>query len=489
MPDPLKVECPHCNGSLKLKDRSFDGKKVRCPKCREIFKIQLPAETEADELEDFADLADDFGGDDFEEEAPAPKPKGGKKAGKKKKKSAGPKIPWGIIGIAAAVLLSIGGLVVVVAQFSGSSGSNKIDMTYLLPDANLVTHFKAQELFTSPLLASVMTQPAVVQMIASQEQQSPVGIKDIISVTVGAKIDQTKSGMDIALGRAPGQAAMTRPVNARQVAVLRTSIPMQPEQIAQAKMHAMPQNHNGKTYYKIGAVLPGAGGYGDSMFFPEPSVMVMAMEADLKEVMDQGPKQIRRREFDFINPGMTVLMAAIIETPLNPNAIVQSPANQPQMQALERAANKTFRGGVAGFKISDRIDIELLMACADSAGAGEMKTAAEAVFTDLKSQFEKMKAMLTLGGMEDVIALGDKSLASIKVEQRGSQIVALGTIPSEIKAVGESLSRKLPGMGGMGMPGGASPTFNGPPGTSGGLPAGAAGIDPSQLPPGAVPTP
>ena len=147
--------------------------------------------------------------------------------------------------------------------------------------------------------------------------------------------------------------------------------------------------------------------------------------------------------------------------------------------------NKSFRAGVAGIKMTDRLDFEILVNCADSAGAGELKTAVEAVFADLKSQFEKTKTMLTLMDLNDVISLTDKSLASIKVNQTGAQVVAVATIPSEIKTVGEALSKKLPGMGGMGLPGaGAAPNYNGPPGTSGGLPA---GFDASQIPAGALP--
>ncbi|MDB5334947.1 MAG: hypothetical protein JWN70_566, partial [Planctomycetaceae bacterium] len=470
-----------------------NGKKVRCPKCQEVFKVQLPEE---DDLEVVDDLMDDFGAEDElpEEEPIEKKPSSKNKKGKKKKKGGGAKIPWAIIGIAAAVLLMLGGVVVVVAQFAGNVGTNKIDMTYLRPDANMVAHLKVKEMLDSPLLAGVMKTPAALQMLEMQSGESGVGANEMISLTVGARIDERLSDMNFPMGPAGRMNAPAETQKASHtVTVIRTSVPMKADEITTTKFKATPQTHNGKTYYKLGAVPANRFGIKpspdrpDSVYFPEGTVMVMALEADIKQVIDQGSKQTRRREFDFINPGMTLLMAMALQLPGDPNAALKTPADQPQLQALERASNRTVRGGVAGVKITDRVDLEIIAKCADNAGAAEMKTALDGLFAHLKAQFEKTKTMLTLMDLNDVIALGDKSLASIKVEVAGAQVVALGTIPSDIKAVGESLSKKIPGMGGMGMgmpSPGMPPGFNGPPGSSGGLPA---GFDASQIPPGTLP--
>lgn len=532
MPDPLKVECPHCSGTLKLKDRSADGKKVRCPKCQEVFKIALPAE--ADEL----DVYDDFGGDDFggDEELPAEEPpkkskSGGKSSKKSKKRKSTVAIPWPLIGMVAGVLVLLSGLVFVVMKIASSEGSNRIDLTYILPDANMVMHLKVQEFLGSPLLASVMNQPATQKMLEQQAQQTGIAASQLVSVTIGTRSNETGSALDFTMGRsdplagaqpmpvggqfppgmpppgqfppgipggppfpgAPGGAPMpgmpgspgmpgASPASGnRTVTVVRTSVPIKPEEIAGGKMKTTPQTHNGKTYHKLSqGPLPGQGG--DSLYFPESSVMVMAMEADIKEVIDQGQKQPRRREFDIINPGMSLLLAYANKAPNNPNAVLKSSAFQPQMQALERAANKTLRTGFLGLRISSQVDLEVVTDCADEAGAGEFKTAMDGLVGDWKTQFEKAKTILTLAGMNDVIGLGEKTLASLKVEQSGTRVSASGTIPSEIKEVAESISKKIPAMGG-GM-GGGSPGLGGPPG---GPPAAGAGLNPSQFPPGTQP--
>lgn len=491
MPDPLKVECPHCGGSLKLKDRSADGKKVRCPKCQEVFKVEL-AEDDL-EFDDLDDLTDDFGDEDElpqeEDEGPRRSKGSSKKSSKKKRKSSGAGFPWLIIAIAAVVVFALGGVVFIVANFSGGGGSNKIDLTYLPPDANMIVHLKVGELLGSPLISGALNQPAVQAMLNQQAQQTGVAAKDMVSVTVGSVVDEGTSAVKFPLGpRGLNRAAPA--TNSRTVSVLRTSVALKGDEIA-ASMKATPQTYGGKTYHKRNLTGFGMETGGDCIYLPEPNVAVMAMEADIKAVIDQGSKQARRREFDFINPNMTVLMAFSPKLPPNPAATIESPANQPTLQTLERTANKTFRAGALGVRISDRVDLEILVKCADGAGAGEMKTAADAIFAELKSQYEKSKNMLTLMGMNDVISLADKTVASMKADQSGDLVTAVASIPSEVKAVAENLSKNMPGMmmgmGGLGgPPGGGMPPGLAPPGGSGGFPA--TGItDPGQLPPGTLP--
>ena len=495
MPDPLKVECPHCNGTLKLKDRSADGKKVRCPKCQEVFKVQLPAIAELDELED------DFGAlEDYQDEEPAPKVKAAsQKPGKKKRKSGSAKIPWVIVGIVAAVILSLGGLVVVVSQFAGGDGSNKLDLTYLLPDANLVAHLKVQELLTNPLLAGVLSQPAAKQLLNAEGANKGFEFNELVSVTIGSKVDAPTSGMTDLMNPLGERGGPPRPApaNSHLVSVLRTSIAFQVDKLIGDKQKMLPQTHHGKTYHKKIEPAAGFGGRGaDSFYFPEPTVMVMAMEADLKLIIDQGTTQARRPEFDIINPNATLLMAVVKDPAINSSGVSQPlPTSVPSQgmelagKNLELAVSKTIRSGFAGIKFSDQIVFEIITSCADSTGASEMKAALDGVFAELKVQFEKSKVLVTLSGMDEVVPLVEKSLASIKVELTGTQVVMTATIPSEIKAVAESVSKKLAGMAGgsAGMPPpGASAGFD-QTGTSGGLPAPGIGINATLTPPGVLP--
>ncbi|MDB5334948.1 MAG: hypothetical protein JWN70_567 [Planctomycetaceae bacterium] len=378
---------------------------------------------------------------------------------KNKEKSGKSKFPRAIMAIAAVALLTLGGMVVVVGKFTGNEGSNKIDMTYLLPDANLVAQLKVKEMLESPLLAGVMNTPAAQQMLEMHSSELGVDAKEVISLTVGAKIDERVPDRNSQSGSAEKVNAPDETQQAsHRVTVIRTSVVLRADEITATKLKATQQTHNGKTYYKLAAVPENRLGIKpsqtrpDSVYFPEPSVMVMASEADLKLVIDQGATQTRRREFDFINPGMTLLMAMAMQSAGDPNAALKTPEDQPQLQALERATNRAVRGGVAGIKITDHLDLEVIAKCADNARAAEMKAALDGLFTHLKSQFVQSKVLLAQLEMNDVIALADKSLSSLKVEVTDSQVVALGTIPSGLKSVGESLSKKMPGMAEMGIP-------------------------------------
>jgi predicted Zn finger-like uncharacterized protein len=47
MPDsPLRLACPHCAGRLSIKDASLLGKKIKCPKCKDLFVAELSPEEE-----------------------------------------------------------------------------------------------------------------------------------------------------------------------------------------------------------------------------------------------------------------------------------------------------------------------------------------------------------------------------------------------------------------------------------------------------------
>ena len=83
MTGPIQVECPHCFSTLKLKNPSSIGKKVRCPKCSDPFVVEAMDEPEDDFLADI-----DLGGDDYG--APQALPQPGRRKLKRSKKPRSP---------------------------------------------------------------------------------------------------------------------------------------------------------------------------------------------------------------------------------------------------------------------------------------------------------------------------------------------------------------------------------------------------------------
>ena len=124
MSSPMAVSCPHCGAGLKLKNNSFVGKKVPCPKCQKPFQVEQPPEDE------FLSQDDDFGAmEEAEEEPEEPLPKSkskGAKGGKGKKRSKGGGFAP-IAMIAGGTVLGIGLLAGIVygamALFSGGGNT------------------------------------------------------------------------------------------------------------------------------------------------------------------------------------------------------------------------------------------------------------------------------------------------------------------------------------------------------------------------------
>ncbi|MDB4733084.1 zinc-ribbon domain-containing protein [Planctomicrobium sp.] len=102
---PLNIQCSHCSATLRLRDDSYLGKKVRCPKCQEIFTVHSPSKqklnpqrqqfpssrNESEDLylddvdDDLIDDWEDDNWDDFEETDSLP-PRSKKRPSKKKRR-------------------------------------------------------------------------------------------------------------------------------------------------------------------------------------------------------------------------------------------------------------------------------------------------------------------------------------------------------------------------------------------------------------------
>lgn len=105
MADRISISCPSCGAGLKLADASRLGKKIKCPKCAEVFVAAR--EDEVEELEEIEEL---------EDEEPEPKrksqPQASRKGGKKgpAKKSSGAGLMIALIGGGVALLLVVAGV-------------------------------------------------------------------------------------------------------------------------------------------------------------------------------------------------------------------------------------------------------------------------------------------------------------------------------------------------------------------------------------------
>ena len=102
MAGKITFECPACSAKLNLSDPSKLGKKIKCPKCQEIF---TPEQIDSDDIED----------EDDEPKSPSSRKraaggsKGSSKKGGKGKAAEGSSNALLILGGVLAFLLVIGG--------------------------------------------------------------------------------------------------------------------------------------------------------------------------------------------------------------------------------------------------------------------------------------------------------------------------------------------------------------------------------------------
>ena len=268
MPGPLSVECPQCGAKLKLKDRSKLGKKAACPQCRTPFVLTAPPEDDGlDEFEDFDDLGD------YEEAeyaaAPAPRQRSathsGKDAGrkkntrKKKKKraasqsSGGGKIVLFIVGGVVALLLLIGVGLWMLGVFFGDvppaqqQAANKIDVTYLPADAELIVHLKVAQAWQSPLLAQWVGLPNVQAGLQQLQQTIGLSVTDVESVTIGLSgiSDQAMQGVN------PDPMAAAMAARGKFVAVLRLTKEVDAASLKLVENGGQEATHSDQTYYRI----------------------------------------------------------------------------------------------------------------------------------------------------------------------------------------------------------------------------------------------
>jgi predicted Zn finger-like uncharacterized protein len=441
---PISIQCPHCSGTLKVRDESAAGKKVRCPKCEEPFVVELPVEDDFTG-DSFANA--DFGdtGEEEEEEAPvrrrssreddAPK----KKKGKKKK--GGNSMAWVMpVAIGVVVLALVGGLGTVAVMFGGQllalgGDGNKIDMTYLPPDAAGVAHVRLADVWNSPLGQQFANMPQVQQQMASlgtHEIKPP----DITGVTLSIpKIDGMQGDPEvIVVMRCKKRVDMSKSSPGTRVDKL---------------------THNGSTYYKM--VSPGSE---MCAWQPSGTVVVLGSDAHVKRAIERGSKKTRRPEFDFIDPSPQVVLAA-----LNTGGGASTLGGMPGIGDFEQKFKQNVKGVCIGLTVRDGIDMKAALEC-NPGGASDIKTAVDKALQDGKQGLAQAKKspFAMFGPAKEMFDVAEQTMSTLQVAQNGDQVALTGSVPSSIKPLIEKLAAQAGGPAGMqpprgpqGMPGPGMP--------------------------------
>ena len=257
MSTPLAVSCPHCGAGLKLKNNSFVGKKVPCPKCKKPFVVEEPPEDEF-----LAGDDDDFGAmDEPEEPRPKSKSKGAKDTkGKKKKSKGGGFAPIAmLVGGVVLGLGLIGGIGYGVITLLSGMGSNswvkwlpeEIDAAIQVRVADSMNAPFFKPIMDHPTLSKLMNQPPIpmeggANPAAAFIQGLNIQGKDIDTLTVGL-IDSLQGD-----GNAGFPGAQGPQTPKKFVAVIRFKTAVDEAKLASAPATVLAkEDYNGKAVYAV----------------------------------------------------------------------------------------------------------------------------------------------------------------------------------------------------------------------------------------------
>lgn len=391
-----------------------------------------------------------------EEDAPAPVPSS-RSRGKKGKSRRSDPINWQkpvaiLAGVALVIGLFVGvGYVVSSIDLSFLGAGNKIDLTYLDPEADFIVHARLSDAWNSPFMQSIVSMPAVKAGIDQSKSNLGIEPTEVASVTFGMVgfADQMKAAADFRKQMAehkPGT-PFPRPNNStksRALMVVRFKAEFDEQKFRDQTKLTEALEHQGSKYYRDEHNKKKAA------FFPKSTMMVMGEEDDVKAAIERGAKTTRRPDLDFIDNSRQVLIAIV---PKDSAVFDQSPPAAPGMPISLNAMNDVIRGKLKGFCLGvsagEGLDLAAMTNCTTPEASKEIAAEIDKAIGEAKSKFAEQKGALP-PQFAELINLADAVLNSVKTESSGSSMQMTAAIPGSAKSTLE----QLPGMMMMGMMGG-----------------------------------
>lgn len=549
MSDAITVRCPACKSSLKLKSRSAVGKCVPCPKCKKPFVVKAPAAEEEDDMA-FLNVSESDGAMEMppeeEEEfaaALAPRSSPGKSArgaGKKGKAKQAASFDWVtplLTGLAALVVIGLlGGGGYFVYTLIDLKVVNKIDLTYLPPDADLVVHVRVDDVMNSPIMQSALAVPAVKQAIDKIASETHISPSDIKTITLGATgvsdADFSKLVPMPVIGM-PGAPAGPRggagpaggSEKTRAVIVIRASKNLPADVVTKIPGYES-ATHKAMTYYRPST--PQLRNAQPALCLAAPDILLVADESEIQRIADNGPKQKRRAEFDFVETGPQIVVAMLNKNsaasgapgsggpsaapgggvpaggmpgmpgggmpgaPGMPGGGIQGagvPGGAPMGATAGGAggptgaidvpslANGKLKAWYLGVSLTQDVEIQTGFYCPESAteARGELERALAKAKTDFAANKDQQLGILTLIGLGELIPHIETMVNSVGVSGTGPVVQVNAKIPGAIKSAFDKAIPALQSLAGGAPAGGlGAPEGFGDGNPFGSLPEGAA---------------
>ena len=455
----VSIECPGCFAKLNLPDRSKLGKKIKCPKCAEVFVAEAP-----DDDDDDTEMLD-------EDEAPAKasssrkrpaaggaKKKSGKKSGGSGGGNNGLLIGGGVAGLLVLVVagLYFGGAfggkqplpappavveaapvapppVVAPPKIEISPAEKTLALRWMPADTELLIHVKVADIWQAPLLKAALDTPQAAAGVADFQKQMGLLPTEIESVTLGvadltgALLRSKSAGgppqQQPGLGSPfmpPNPLANIRPEDQRIVVVVRTKKTVDLVALTQSVPGVQQKEKSGKKYVEVPNPPPQTGSSGG--WAPDSNTLVFGTLTDLLATIDRGETVTPRKEFAGVDHTSQLVLASVMKEtkPGDLPAGIEVPALIVMMQ--ESMKQYGVQGASLGLSIKGGFDLNVAVLSGSADGSNKLKTDMESHLTELKSQFGFIKATAPplLGD------LGQMLIDNLKINEQ-SQVVKVST--------------------------------------------------------------
>ena len=510
MAGKISIECPACAAKLNLPDSSKLGKKIKCPKCSEIFV----AESNADEDFDDEDEMDDDEKPSSRKRASSggkDSAKGSRKGAAKGKSSQGnsnlPLIIGGVVGVLGLVgggiyfsgLLNSKPLPVapqpvvaapvqppapppaVAAPPQISAAEKVLGLRWMPQETDLLVHAKLSDIWQAPLLTAPLSSPTVASGLAefekffgmppSEIQSISIGFENLIPATVKATLATKQSG-----GMGNVVPSMS-PSDVHYVVVIKTKKPMDFKTFAAGIPNAKLGEKNGKTYFEVPENLPVSPAIGAWM--PDSTTMIIASSKELFATLERGETIVPRKELKSVDHLPQLVIASAIP---NSTESITKPWEDAKMELpffisafLQANKDYAFQMASLGLTVKGGFDLQVSMLSGTENGAKKITSEIEKLVGDFRPTFEGMKATAP----PLIAEIGEMLMTNLKIEQKNQTVKIATNVPDSAKQKLEQLPPVIMlmamtggmggGLGGLGGPPGPPPGFGSPAGFPGGL--------------------
>ena len=497
MAGSVSIQCSKCKAKLKLKNPKAVGKKVPCPKCKQPFVVKPLPEPEDDDdfLSNLDSFDEDYAAPDEDYAAPALPPIPGRRSSSKQntRKPSEP-VHWqklaliaggGLLGVAL-----LGGLVwVAVSALSGSGSDNRLDLSYLPPDSELIVSIRVADAWNAPILESLLNKPEVQKNIGEMREKIGLEPADIQSVIIGFSglLERQKQSAQQNMMQAGGPIVPLPDFDDLPgIMVVRTSKAIDKQKLLDyaEKAEEIPiekietVSHAGETYYRI--PNPGEGGPKSAgVFFPNEKTIVFGPEEDVKSAIERGSQTEARPDMDFIDLDQHFLIALV---PKDLSAFAeQSPMSRDDASEAEKKLDEALQEALKGFSfgltLTDGIDFQLQFDCLDSDRAGQIKTHLDVVLdetfkegrqilAETKKELAADTKQATSPVWRELVELAETMIDSVQAEQSSTTVVVRAAVPgsagstlakipqaiAEVFSQGTFVIGDAAGPGGVGIP-------------------------------------